>query len=88
MLKSFITCVLFLFSALSAQAQNFQFVEATIDDIHASLKSGEMSCREIVTGYIERINYYDQDTKLNAITVINQNALAKADAIDVKLKNG
>jgi len=70
------------------QAQNFQFVEATIDDIQNAIKSGEMSCRDIVSGYIDRINYYDQDTKLNAITVLNENALTKADAIDAKLKNG
>ncbi|MDG1859764.1 MAG: amidase family protein, partial [Emcibacteraceae bacterium] len=66
---------------------NFQFVEATIDDIHNTLKSGNMTCRQIVSGYIDRINYFDEDTKLNAITVINRNALVKADIIDEKLQN-
>lgn len=88
MIKSFIACVVFLFSAINTHAQNFQFVEATIDDIQNVLKSGEMSCRDIVSGYIDRINYYDQDTNLKAITVLNKNALAKADAIDARLKAG
>lgn len=68
--------------------QNFKFVEATIDDIHAALQSGDMTCRQIVSGYLDRIATFDQDTKLNAISMINRNALAKADEIDLALKNG
>jgi amidase len=85
--KSLIVFVFLLVSATYSSAQSFQFVEASIDDVHAALRTGKMSCRAIVSGYIDRINYFDQDTKLNAITVINRNALIKADMIDEKLKN-
>lgn len=85
--KSF---VVFLFSVSffsASNAQNFRYVEATIDDIHNTLSSGRMSCREIVSGYIDRISVFDQDTKLNAVTVINRKALERADIIDEKIKN-
>ena len=88
MFKSFVSLMFLLFSVSLAHAKNFQFVEATIDDIHTALVSGEKSCHDIVSGYINRITKFDQDTKLNAITVLNKNALAKADAIDQALKNG
>ena len=80
--------VFYLCGMAFLQAQSFKFVEATIDDIQNALKSGNMTCREIVSGYLDRISTYDQDTKLNAITVINQNTLVRADTIDAKLKNG
>lgn len=88
MYKSLLVLTFYVFTVTFSNAQNFQFVEATIDEIHASLKSGNMTCRQIVSGYIDRINYFDEDTKLNAITVINRGALAKADAIDARLKVG
>ncbi len=47
-----------------------------------------MTCRQIVSGYLDRINVYDQETKLNAITVINRNALNRADEIDAALAAG
>tara|TARA_R110002096_G_scaffold435770_1_gene662533 strand:+ start:5000 stop:6481 length:1482 start_codon:yes stop_codon:yes gene_type:complete len=53
-----------------------------------ALSSGEMTCRQIVSGYLDRISTFDQDTKLNAITVVNRKALEKADSIDAKLKSG
>jgi Asp-tRNA(Asn)/Glu-tRNA(Gln) amidotransferase A subunit family amidase len=86
--KSLFVFVFFICGVNISNAQSFQFVEATIDDIQNTLRSGNMTCRQIVSGYIDRINYFDEDTKLNAITVINRNALSKADVIDEKLKNG
>lgn len=86
--KSLLVLSFYVLGITFSIAQKFQFVEATIDDIHDVLNSGNMTCREIVSGYIDRINYFDEDTKLNAITVINRNALVKADSIDQRLKNG
>ena len=37
---------IYLSTMAFVQAQNFQFVEATIDDIQTAIKGGEMSCRE------------------------------------------
>ncbi len=88
MLKSFITCMFFLLGVTFSHAQNFQFVEATIDELQRAITSGEMTCRQIVSGYLDRISVYDQETKLNAITVINRSALNKADEIDAALAAG
>ena len=57
--KSLLVLLFYVLSITFCFAQNFQFVEATIDDIHDALKSGKMTCREIVSGYIDRINYFD-----------------------------
>ncbi len=88
MYNSFIAFVFFAISTNILYAENFKFVEATIDDIHAALGSGKMTCRQVVSGYLDRILTYDQDKKLNAISFINQKALAKADDIDEKIKSG
>lgn len=88
MFKPFISFLFFLLSVMQSHAQNFQFVEATIDGIHTALKSGDMTCYDIVSGYLGRISTFDQDTKLNAITIVNKNALVRAGEIDQALKNG
>ena len=59
-----------------AGAQDFQLVEATIDDVHAALTSGRISCRAIVQGYLDRIAAYDKTgPALNAVQTINLAAL-------------
>ena len=42
----------------TAHAQ-FQVEEATIDDIHAAIKSGETTCFDIVKAYVERARAYN-----------------------------
>ena len=70
-----------------ATEDNFsiQLVEASITDLQTALLNGDASCREIVQGYMARIETYDQSRGINAITEINPNALAKADTIDQAL---
>ncbi|MCI0692596.1 hypothetical protein L0337_11405 [candidate division KSB1 bacterium] len=63
-------------------AQPFAVEEATIAEIHAVLRSGKITCRQLVEIYLERIAAYDQSTKLNAIVVINPKALETAEAFD------
>jgi Asp-tRNA(Asn)/Glu-tRNA(Gln) amidotransferase A subunit family amidase len=80
--------VLSLMTALPAEGDPFRLIwtqEATIADIQAALKSKELTCRELVQGYIDRIEAYDRKgPALNAIIMINPNALANADALDTK----
>ena len=64
---------------------SIQLVEASITDLQTALLNGDASCREIVQGYMARIETYDQSRGINAITEINPNALAKADTIDQAL---
>jgi amidase len=61
----------------------FDVVEATIADIHAAMRAKQVTCRGVVTTYLDRIEAYDkQGPALNAITVVNPNALAEADELD------
>ncbi|MDA1371536.1 MAG: amidase [Proteobacteria bacterium] len=68
-----------------ASAPEFTFSEATIADIQSAILSNEISCREVVAGYIARIETYDQSRNINAITEINPNALNVAAEIDLAL---
>ena len=69
----------------AAFAQQFTFVEATIDDIQSAILADEISCYDVVVGYITRIETYDQSRNINAITHINPNALQVATEIDQAL---
>ena len=78
-----VTLTLVLAGCTAGQrATDFRFVEATIDDVHAAIRSGQMSCSDIVQGYLRRIDTYDKPTGLNAIIFTNPAAVDEARAID------
>lgn len=82
-------CTLALAScSVDAPEPSFHFVEATIDDVQTAIRSGDISCVDIVEGYLQRIERYDQASGMNAIIFSNPNALAKAQAIDERLAAG
>jgi Asp-tRNA(Asn)/Glu-tRNA(Gln) amidotransferase A subunit family amidase len=59
--------------------------EATIAEIRAALEARELTCRQLVQMYLDRIAAYDKKgPPLNAIIMINPNALFAADALDAK----
>src|SRR5262249_57305267 len=65
------------------QTAPFQIVEATIDDIHAAFKSGKLTARQLVQGYLDRINAFDKaGPHINSIITITSRALAEADRLD------
>jgi Asp-tRNA(Asn)/Glu-tRNA(Gln) amidotransferase A subunit family amidase len=76
-----------------AQAQTtssppFQLVEATIDDIHMAFRSGRLTVRQLVQGYLDRINAYDkQGPNINSVITINPHALVEADRLDAEFRN-
>lgn len=57
-------------------------VEATIAEIHGAIRSGALTCRELVEAYLRRIEAYDQPTGLNSIIVVNPKALMDAEELD------
>ena len=70
---------------LSAQARAFDIMEATIPELQAALDAGTVTSRDLVAMYLARIQAYDQQGPgLNAISAINPNALAEADARDAE----
>jgi amidase len=66
--------------------RKFDPYEATIAEIHRAMRSGRITCRQLVEFYLKRINAYDQSTKLNSIVIVNPQALAEADALDQEFK--
>lgn len=78
-----ITAVL-LAAALPAGAQRaFTVDETTIADVEAAFRARTLTCRALVQAYLRRIDAYDkQGPAINAITVVNPDALATADSLD------
>ena len=85
-------CALAIVAAsLPANAQNppasFNVMEATIPDIHAAMKAGKLTARQLVQAYLDRIAAYDKKgPDLNCIITINAQALPEADRLDAQLK--
>ena len=64
-------------------AQDFRLMETTIDEVHAAFASGQTTCRDLVEGYLTRIEAYDQaGPALNAIQYVNPRAVEEAEALD------
>ena len=72
----------------SLRAQDFELLEATIEDAHAAMEGGRLTCRSLVQAYIDRIEAYDKmGPRLNAIQYLNERALDEADALDRAMRS-
>lgn len=66
-----------------AQGQRFDVMEATIPGVHAAMRAGRLTCRQLVQAYLDRIAAYDrQGPALTAIQTVNPRALVEADSLD------
>ena len=64
-----------------------QLDEATIAQVHARMKSGQLTCVALVDYYLARIEAYDKKgPAINAITVINPEARNQAAELDRRYK--
>ena len=69
-------------SPLEAQ-RAFRVEETTIAQVHAAIRGGGLTCRALVQAYLRRIDAYDKrGPAINAITVVNPEALSTADSLD------
>lgn len=67
----------------AADAGPFVLHEATVDSIHAALRSGELTCTALVQAYLDRIAAYDKrGPSLRAVLTINPDALETAAEMD------
>jgi len=67
----------------------FRVEEASIAEIHAAFASGQLSCRTLVQGYLDRIDALDKrGPGINAIVTINPAALSVADSLDAVQRRG
>jgi Amidase len=72
-----------------SQSRSFELMEATIPQLQAALAAGTVTSGDLVTMYFARIDAYDKKgPALNAISVINANALAEADKLDAERRSG
>ena len=72
-----------LMTGAGAQQRPFEVVEATIAEVHAALRDKRLTCRALVEAYLARIDAYDQTgPALNAIVVVNPDALKTAEDLD------
>jgi Asp-tRNA(Asn)/Glu-tRNA(Gln) amidotransferase A subunit family amidase len=84
-----LVAVLGLLAACGAEPRDkFSLVEATISDVQNAVKSGQITCHDVVEGYIRRINTYDDAKGVNAITVVSPRALERADEVDRAIAKG
>lgn len=64
---------------------SFEIVEATIPEIQAALETGQMTSRQLVLMYLERIAEHDKSgLTVNSVLEINPDALFIAEALDVE----
>jgi Asp-tRNA(Asn)/Glu-tRNA(Gln) amidotransferase A subunit family amidase len=67
-------------------AARFDVTETTIAETQRAIAEHRTSCHESIGQYLERIRAYDQTTHLNALILVNPNALAEADRFDAEFK--
>ena len=61
----------------------FDVTETTIAAIHAAMRAGTLTCRALVSAYLQRVAAYDKaGPAINALIVVNPEALAVADSLD------
>jgi amidase len=62
-------------------------METSIDAIHRAYKAGDLTARQLVQLYLDRIDAYDQQgPALNSIITINPKALEEADKLDARYR--
>lgn len=67
----------------------FDVVEASIAQLRTALDTGKVTSEELTQAYLDRIDAYDRNgIKLNALVVMNPEALADARASDRRRANG
>jgi Asp-tRNA(Asn)/Glu-tRNA(Gln) amidotransferase A subunit family amidase len=84
-----LVCIIVWLTGVHGQPQShsrFEVTETTIAETQAAIRSGKVTCRQLVEAYLKRIRAYDQATGLNAIVVVNPSALADADRLDQEFK--
>ena len=66
----------------SSKTKKFDVMETTIAETQDAIRSGKITCHQLVEMYLARIRSYDQGTRLNTVVTLNPSALSDADALD------
>ncbi|SFF96713.1 amidase family protein [Sporolactobacillus nakayamae] len=69
----------------AAKRKPFEIEEATLTDMQKALKLGQVTSKDLVQMYLERIDRFDKSgPMLNSVIELNPDALHEAEACDVK----
>ena len=72
---------------MKSEPKAFDLLETTIADIQSALQEGDLSARELVQLYLNRIDAYDQrGPTINSVITINPRVLDEADQLDATLR--
>lgn len=83
MTSRFVRIALALTLPITARAQTFDVVDATIGGVHAAFKANKLTCHALVQSYLDRIAAYNANgPALNAVQNVNPRAIAEADSLD------
>lgn len=84
---SILIFLLLSIALITAQSRSeFNVTETTIAATHKAMRTGKVTCHELVQSYLARIRAYDQTTGLNSLILVNPNALKEADREDGEFK--
>ena len=90
MKRLFISLIIAALLPTSLWAQSrarFPVVETTIADAHRAMLAGQLTARQLVQAYLDRIAAYDQHgPAINSLIALNPRALAQADSLDEILR--
>src|SRR4029453_17050530 len=75
-----------LVSRSALGAHDFEFVEATIPELQAAMASGQVSSKDLVKGYLDRIQ--SLNALLHAVIETNPNAISIAQHLDNERRKG
>jgi len=75
-----------LFKESASAGTDFPFVEASITQLQAAMAGGQLSARDLVQGYLNRIRQLNPT--LHAVIEVNPNAIAIAASLDNERKAG
>src|SRR5213592_3966882 len=75
-----------LFKETALGGSSFPFVEATIPQLQAAMTNGQLTSRDLVLGYLQRIQ--SLNPTLHAVIETNPNAVAIATGLDNERKAG
>jgi amidase len=72
----------------TSSVKSFAFDEATITDLQARMKSGEISSQVLAQAYLERIHAVDKSgPAINSVIELNPEAISIAEALDKERKD-
>lgn len=74
---------------MSTPQTSFNVLETSIEAIHRAFASGDLTARQLVEAYLDRIKAYDQaGPTINAVITVNNKAVVEADVLDARFKTG